>query len=89
MTLWRTFVRWLARKDLAAAEIARQELARAVYSVAAQAEALERTAFAHGELVGQQRMLDCIQQAVAARMGGGDDMVTPEDLARAKRGQIH
>ena len=89
MTLWRRLVRYLAREDLLVAELAKQELAKFAYTAAQQAELLEKMAYAQGELAGQQKMADCIAQAVAARMGGGDDMVQPEDVANAKKALLH
>lgn len=79
----------LAREELRAAELAKQEAARFAYEAAAQVEMREKVAHAMGEMEGQAKMAEAIAQAVAQRMGGGDDLVTPEDLARAKRGMVH
>ena len=46
-------------------------------------------AFASGQMSGQQEMWDHLNSIVDGRMHGAQDVVTPEDLARARKGLLH
>ena len=46
-------------------------------------------AYAQGELSGGQQMAEAVAEAVAQRMGGGDDMVQERDVERARKRSVH
>jgi hypothetical protein len=45
--------------------------------------------FVSGEAQGQREALAQLDTAVAHRMGGGMDVVMPEDVERARKGLLH
>lgn len=89
MTIWRRFVRFLAREELAAAEGATTAANHAAYNAAYQIELREKMAYAQGEVAGQAAMLSQIADQVLERTGGCPDFVTEEDLKRARKGLLH
>lgn len=87
MKLWRTFVRWLARDEISQAYEAGSSLTQAIAIQGAQILAQE--SFARGECEGRRQMSDDVERAVNERMGGGQDLISAEDIARAKKGIVH
>lgn len=87
MTLWRRLIRYLARDEISQAYEAGASLTQALAIQAAQILAQE--SFARGECEGRRQMSDAVERAVSERMGGGSDLISAEDIARAKKGIVH
>jgi hypothetical protein len=78
---------WLMRKDLAHARAEGR-----VFSDLQHAKDLGmeiKIAYLRGLRDGADEAFASIERCVAERMGGGQDLVMPEDIARAKRGMLH
>jgi hypothetical protein len=98
MLIFRRFVRWLARKEIAQAQ---NEAIALVAQVGKPLDQLSITvsqvpltlisaqAFAEGQIAGREEMWDRLNAIVGERMGGAQDVVTSEDLARARKGLLH
>lgn len=97
----RFLIRWLARKEIAqaydegfalAAQIAktREAIDQAIVAANKLPVAIDRAqSFAEGQLIGRQEMWDHLNDMVGERIGGCQDVITPEDLARARKGMVH
>lgn len=53
------------------------------------AKMAESMAYAAGQVSGPQEMLDQMDRIVGERTGNQPDFVTPEDIARARKGWLH
>jgi hypothetical protein len=90
----RWLIRWLSRKEIAqtqseAVALVTQALKLPVAIDQMQLALAHARGFAEGQLVGRQEMWDHMSTIVGERTGGAQDVVTPEDLARARRGLLH
>lgn len=82
MNLWRRFVRWLARDEIARVsfELMSDHASRSFALCRARAE---------GEAAGHKAAMDEIERVIGERTSGMGDYVMPEDIVRAKRGRLH
>lgn len=82
-SLRRRFLLWLCREEIdAAVEI---ERAQCAFGLKLHTE----SAYAMGKRDGFNQAMDEVDKAMRERMGGGDDVWRPEDLARARKGSLH
>ena len=83
MTWWRRLLRFLARDLIFEVILAeRRECAAAVL--------LNRHAdYLHGVRDGAAQAFDAVEASVRERMSGAQDLVTEEDLRRARKGLLH
>lgn len=86
----RRFFRWLARREIAEAKAAAETaIHRDALVALEQARMLGdfRAEFAFRQ--GQENAIEQMGQIVRERMAGGDDVIMPEDIERARKGILH